>query len=178
MRKNQHGFSVLIVLIVPAVLLGAGWYVWQSRFSSGIENVAVKEGAYATITVQADEFKYSVDFDKDARKIIRHGRPFLEGKDLNGSQTLFVEIARSSKEATCRDCKPPPAGSTIHIVSKENVNGASHNLCYASSVNSYQLNFNNDETWYYVAVVPSDRSLNIDLRTVKEIVKSVKIESD
>lgn len=172
MSASQMGFSQsqssknwkpllkpLIVAVVVLVVLGGGFL-----FFKGLSG-------YGTKTVQGDGFTYSVTFSKLSSTTTVNGKPYLQGKDKSG-QVMLLYVGKSVQAKY--DCHSG-AGSTISIVSTPTIDGSQHNLCYSQSLNAYDMNFTHNDTWYFLAVYPKDKSSILDRDTVKTIANSVRV---
>ncbi len=159
-RRSSHGLKKMIAPVVVLAVLAGGFFGY--RFWNG----------YATKTVQASGFSYSVAFSRNAKLITIKGTPYLQGDDKAG-HTMVVTVVKET--SGFRDCYAT-AGTTVSVVDTPTIDGEPHNLCYSSSLNLYDLNFKHNGAWYSeVIFAQGNKQQKLNQDTVKAVARSVKI---
>lgn len=150
----------LITTIVLLILLGGVFLFFNGRTG------------YAIKTVQGDGFTYSITFSKISSTVTLNGKSYLEGKDKKG-QKMLLYVGKSVQSTY--DCHNV-SGGTITIVSTPTIESNQHNLCYSQSLNAYDMNFTHNSVWYFLAILPQDKSVTLDQDTIKMIASSVNVQ--
>lgn len=150
-----------IVTGMILVVLIAGYLLYSGLFG------------YASRTVQANGFTYTVTYSRSASKVTVNGQTYLQGTDKFG-HTMLLYVAKSvSNDYDCHTS----AGSDLSIVATPQVDGQQHNLCYSPSLNVYGMNFTYNNAWYSLAIFPKVKGQKLNQSSVITVASTVNISS-
>lgn len=161
-QKSKSWKKILKFLVVAIVALAIIFVVFTLKNASN----------YAVVTIDGPGFTYSLNFAKNALQATDGDKSLVKGKDLHSSTMLLITVGPMT--LTSGECHAG-IGSSISVVSSEMVNGEQHNLCYASSVNSYEANFQHNGKWFYISVKAENGKTKVSPETAQSIVSSLKM---
>jgi hypothetical protein len=154
--------KIIILVALGVVVFAIGFVGYSMMHASD----------YALVAADGPDFSYTLQFAKNAEQSVKDGNSILKGRDQRNSQIAVVTIGPAKKLQG--DCFSSP-GSTISIISNDNVNGEKHPLCYSKSLNVYEANFRSHGAWYFLAVQPEVKGAKLSADTAKTLASSIKI---
>lgn len=157
-KTKESLLKPIISSVLVIVLVIAGFFTYKSM------------SGYGTKIIEAEGFSYSIFFDKRATRSVIDGKVYLNGKDRVTSKPMVVSVNRAITTKT--DCYET---GLISIVSKPEIDGEAHNLCYSKTANTYAMNFTYNDYWYALAIFPKTKTDILDEATAKSIASSIKI---
>lgn len=161
MKKiNNHGFSTILLLIplVLVLLVGAGWYVWQTNNNR------------KTLRSGNVEFSFKHLQDAEKKTVTDNGKTLeaLVMKNPDGQGNIVVTAYPLTNAK--RDC----GENTGALVSgKVAVAGKEYSICHQKN-KLYIFSFESSNEWYQVGIWSESFKEKVEPSIVENIVSSVQ----
>lgn len=161
-NANLFGNPLVRQLAIGAaivILLLGGWSLIRSKTGFGLRSV------------QAEDFRYTIEYSRNASKVDVEGVGYLEGKDPVTGLPMLMAVGKAP--LVSNDCRP---NGLNRVIDRPMIEDVPHNLCYSATMHTYVMNFTHNGEWYYLTVFPKDKTKEIEPQTAQRIAKSVKIQ--
>ncbi len=160
MQKNQNGFGILemfIGLMIVAVIISAGLYFIKGK---------------ARVSIVNNDTTFSFDMGIPANNTSHSGKEgssqYYEAQ-LKDSGIKIVATAYIPKKTNIdKDIECRYSSFAVEILGKSHIVCDQKNLVFVA-------NFDNNETWYQVAVFPKDMKTPLDQGAVSQLMNSKKV---